>query len=218
MVTKHDIERVIDEMDRRCNAEWWCDKRPSRLCDYIVRALGGRVVGYSTDDNPDQTVAHDGEGIDFAVVDNWLVDVWSMDAAKRSDREVYDLDDSDDAALVRGLYGPSERWKESGGLDPIWDERNGPPGAWNREADLFGIIASKELDRVLKSGPDDRRRELRDRFASLPGANPYDEQERHDDQLRIAAIIDGLTEAIGDGDEFHRVPPQGASGKIDAQR
>lgn len=84
---------------------------------HIGRALPDRtqIFGFSNNDNPTSRVAreeiHPG-GHDFALVDGrYLVDPWIRLVACEGDQIFFDLEDEQDAALVRDIYGPRECWK-----------------------------------------------------------------------------------------------------------
>jgi len=75
---------------------------------FIQKEIGGRVVGYHTQDNPEAEIGDDGH--DFLLVGSFLVDVWAYEYT--CGRPLYDLSNRGDEALVRRLYGPREKWQE----------------------------------------------------------------------------------------------------------
>ena len=85
---------------------------------YVLRVLGGRaqMFGFDDEQNPESSIADDYGGHDFAVVDGrFIVDGWLMnvDGGKRA---VFDLQDPDQEAEIKRLYGDRANWEE--GYDP----------------------------------------------------------------------------------------------------
>jgi 8-oxo-dGTP pyrophosphatase MutT (NUDIX family) len=82
----------------------------------MAAALGGKVVGYYAEDNPDALIGAFEGGHDFTLVsDRYLLDVWASEySSEMTSKTVYDLNDPADAATVLRLYGPPENWKPLG--------------------------------------------------------------------------------------------------------
>ena len=203
-VARDELERAVWELEVRSEVEGvgegWSYCGVSAM--YIIEALGGQLVGYAWDENPEQTLIpkeyHDcSEGHDFALVgeERWLVDTWAHWTGM-TDRRFFDLHDPEEARIVRGLHGARENWSPQWGYEPIGDERNGQPGAWKVGSVLSGVVDYKELFRVLKKGTNDERSALRVRLAAV-------DLDCLDEGIAdaIDAIISELTEAISDRDE-----------------
>lgn len=81
----------------------------------IELAGNGEVYGWAEDSNVTSIVAPNGEGHDFAVIDDrYLVDAWlkNVDGPPGfiHERAVFDLDNPDDVATVLRLYGDPRTW------------------------------------------------------------------------------------------------------------
>ena len=85
----------------------------------VAIEFGGQVVGYHTADNPSAVVPKYVDGHDFALIaERFVVDYWASHVADEIDRPVFDLDDPDEAKLVRRYYGSQSAWQNT----PISDE------------------------------------------------------------------------------------------------
>jgi hypothetical protein len=79
----------------------------------VVRAFGGRMIGYYASDNPTAAIGEPHcDGHDFAIVaDRFVVDYWAYRVVGAVDRPVFDLSEPSDAALVNQFYGSKETWE-----------------------------------------------------------------------------------------------------------
>ena len=132
MATELAIRRTLDQLDTLVEAMWkrqeaWEAAHPGQdrplVCEgiglvgrctdtsvWLAERLKGVVHGYRHDDNPDAALGEGEGGHDFVIVDGrWLVDWWAKDTYQ--ERDLYDLQDPVDQALVLRLYGDPEKWK-----------------------------------------------------------------------------------------------------------
>lgn len=111
--------RLLDAeaSESAADGEWiFADGEPVFRCTTSARrvadAFGGRVVGFSNDQNPAAEIAADEGGHDFALIaERFVVDYWASFAAGVIERPVFDLLNKADAEAVSRLYGPSDAWR-----------------------------------------------------------------------------------------------------------
>jgi hypothetical protein len=77
---------------------------------HVAVKLGGKLVGYSVDDNPSAKLALGYvSGHDFAIVGGrYLADWWAREYHEKPD--IYDLHDPKQLASVKKLYGDPATW------------------------------------------------------------------------------------------------------------
>ena len=72
-----------------------------------------KIYGFSDQKNPESEIAQGFYGHDFAVVDGrYIVDPWVNEIYDQPERGVFDLQDPQDKADIRRLYGKEENWTE----------------------------------------------------------------------------------------------------------
>lgn len=81
-----------------------------------------QVFGFHSEDNEDSSIGQEAGGHDFAVVDGrWIVDPWVTefysDQQGGGSRGVFDMQDPEDAAEVRRLYGKRSTWQKAVNAD-----------------------------------------------------------------------------------------------------
>lgn len=78
----------------------------------VAIEFGGQVVGYHTADNPSAVVPKYVDGHDFALIaGRFVVDYWACHVAEEIDRAVFDLNDPEEAKLVRHYFGKQTAWQ-----------------------------------------------------------------------------------------------------------
>lgn len=75
----------------------------------VAEKIGGKIVGYFSDDNPTAQLGESEGGHDFVIAGDHLVDVWAREVY--GERAVYNLKDPSDAARVKELYGDQSKWE-----------------------------------------------------------------------------------------------------------
>lgn len=74
------------------------------------KVVGGVIMGYTEEENPESSLAKGCGGHDFLLVeDHWIVDFWA--AAYIGEMAIHDLCSAADAKEILRLYGPREKWK-----------------------------------------------------------------------------------------------------------
>lgn len=76
----------------------------------IVDVLGGKVSGYYHNNNPSSIIGEIEGGHDFAIIGNYLVDMWYPEYWSNG-KYIYDLTIADDMFLVAILYGDPTTWE-----------------------------------------------------------------------------------------------------------
>lgn len=119
------IHRLCDEEEYESEEGRWTFRSggdSGRCTDgakKVAIEFDGLVVGYRTADNPSAVVPKYVDGHDFALIaKRFVVDYWACHVAEEIDRPVFDLNDTDEAKLVRRYYGKQSAWQNT----PISDE------------------------------------------------------------------------------------------------
>ncbi len=119
------IRRLCDEEEYESKEGRWTFRsggdsgRCTDSAKKIAIEFDGHVVGYRTAGNPSAVVPKYVDGHDFAfVAGRFVVDYWACHVANEVDRAVFDLNDPDEAKLVRRYFGKQSAWQTV----PISDE------------------------------------------------------------------------------------------------
>lgn len=124
MVTANEIHRFFKRLCKEAKYDpdvgVWSFQSGGYCCNCtdvamkVVTAFGGRVVGYSSNNNLSAFIGREiCEGHDFALVaDRFIVDIWAFQVAKVISQPVFDLEDAGERELVRHLYGDARTWED----------------------------------------------------------------------------------------------------------
>ena len=83
------------------------------VAEYIVEKIGGRVMGFESDENPTSIISRSYGGHDFAIVlDRYIVDPWVKLFENYAMKCVFDLKSDADQQLIRKIYGNRKNWEE----------------------------------------------------------------------------------------------------------
>ena len=83
------------------------------VAEYIVEKIGGRVMGFESDENSLSSISRSYDGHDFALIqDRYIIDPWVKLFENYASKCVFDLKSDADQHLIRKIYGDKEKWKE----------------------------------------------------------------------------------------------------------
>ena len=112
------IRRLCDEEEYESEEGRWIFRSggdSGRCTDGAMKVaieFDGLVVGYRTADNPSAVVPKYVDGHDFALIaGRFVVDYWGCHVANEVDRTVFDLNDPEEAKLVRHYFGKQTAWQ-----------------------------------------------------------------------------------------------------------
>lgn len=105
----HPIVSVYDFESLDCSAvEGVCTDYAYWARDQIQR---GSIWGFRDEDNRGTESGQLAGGHDFLVCDGrWIVDLWSREVGGLSDKVVFDMEDDDQQADIKRLFGDREKW------------------------------------------------------------------------------------------------------------
>lgn len=151
---------------------------------FLQKIVGGKVMGYSMENNPGTSLEHLADGHDFLLVDNrYIVDFWVKKVEGVTDRAVLDLQRSSDKKIAREMYGLKSNWetvqesviREEVELDQdIEDEEEDP----NWEEKIYKrmppeVKQKRRLDRKMRQADkryrDKRRARLKKELGAIKG-------------------------------------------------